>query len=90
MNLTHCPGLYSIMVVVPVIPAVTVAVRIVAPPAFFGTWSRKDPLSIAMSREPDVNRNTEFAPMRVIVWSGKLSSARDSRPVRTVEDFPIV
>jgi len=43
-----------------------------------------------MSRDPDVNRNTEFAPIRVMVWSGKLSSARESRPVRIVEDFPIV
>ena len=85
INFIHAPGLYSIMVVVPVMAAVTVAVRIVAPPAFFGTCRRKDPWVISISREPELNRNAEFAPILVIVLSGKVSSARDCLPVSTVE-----
>jgi len=88
MNLIHSPGLYSIMVVVPVIAAETVAVRIVAPPAFLGTLRRKEPLSISMFRVPDLKRKTEFAPMRVTVSSGKPSSAREFLPVRIV-DAPV-
>ncbi len=52
MNLTYFPAEYSMRVVVPVMAAVTVAVRMVAPPAFLGTWRRKDPSWISISRLP--------------------------------------
>lgn len=74
------------MTVVPVIAAVTVVVRIFAPPALFGTFSKNDPCTISMSRVPDLNLNTELAPIRVTVLSEKESSALESRPVSKVED----
>jgi len=86
MNFTHSSGLNSIIVVVPVIAAVTVAVRIVAPPALFGTFRRKEPLSISISLDPALKRKTEFDPILVIVWSGNVSSARDFLPVNRVEE----
>ena len=82
-SLIHPPGLYSNITVVPVMAAVTVAVRMVAPPAFLGTWSKTDPCFNSTLRPPSRKLKTEFWPKRVIVLSLKVSSVRDWRPVCT-------
>ena len=84
------PGLYSIMTVVPVMAAVTGALRMVAPPASLGTWSKIAPLSRSSARVPRSKLKTVFSPKRASVWSGKVSCARDSSPVRTSEPPPTV
>ena len=72
------------MIVVPVTAAVTAAVWIFAPPIPFGTCSSITPLSSDMFRVPSTKLKCVFAPSRVIVWSLKSSSLRDSTPVRTL------
>src|ERR1041385_161173 len=71
------------MTVVPVIAAVTAAVWIFAPPEPFGTRSRIAPFPRSTVREPSLKLKIVFAPKRAIVRSPKVSSARESAPVRT-------
>jgi hypothetical protein len=61
--------MYSIMMVVPVMAAVTAAVWIVAPPKPFGTCSSIDPFSRVMSRVPVLKLKNVSAPRRVRVLS---------------------
>ncbi len=71
------------MTVVPVIAAVIAAVLICAPPAFFGTRSSMAPPPSSNFRVPWLKLKIVLAPRRAIVLSVKVSSARDSKPVRT-------
>ena len=66
---TALPGRFSIMIVVPVIEAVTDAARIRAPPRFFGTWSSIEPRSRFSSRVPGWKLKKVSAPSRVRVLS---------------------
>jgi len=77
------PGLYSIMMVVPVMAAVTGALLMVAPPAPLGTCRRMDPFSKSRLRVPRSKLKSVLAPRRARVWSAKVSWARELPPVRT-------
>ena len=76
------PGLYSIISVVPVIAAVMGALRIVAPPASLGTWSKIAPFSKSSMRVPRSKLKSVLAPRRARVASGNVSWARELAPVR--------
>jgi hypothetical protein len=79
-----CPsGLLSKITVVPVMATVTALLRIEPPPEFFGTRSRIEPLSTFAVRPLLLKVKIVFAPSRVIVRSGNVSSERESPPVRT-------
>ncbi len=80
-------GLFSTITVVPVIVAVTVAVWMTPPPAFFGTCKRSVPFPRSMSRVPRTKLKRLFAPRRAKVWSGNSNSAKELAPVWT-EDAP--
>ncbi len=69
--------------VVPVIAAVTAEVLIRAPPEFFGTRRSIAPPPRSRLRVPSLKLKIVFAPRRASVASVKVSSARDSSPVRT-------
>src|SRR5438552_15480921 len=67
----------------PVIAAVTADVLTLTAGALGGICRRTAPLVRSSSRDPCLKLKTVFAPSRVIVRSVKVSSARDSTPVRT-------
>jgi len=67
----------------PVIAAVTADVLILTAGALGGICRRTAPLVRSTSRAPCLKLKTVFAPSRVSVRSVKVSSARDSTPVRT-------
>jgi hypothetical protein len=69
--------------VVPVIPTVTAFVLNSPPPESFGTCTRIEPLPSCPLRPALLKLKIVFAPRRVIVKSSKVSSERDSSPVRT-------
>ena len=71
------------MTVVPVTPTVTALVLMRAPPESFGTRNRTEPPPNSTLRPARLKLKIEFAPKRVIVKSTKVSSERDSSPVRT-------
>jgi hypothetical protein len=73
----------DIMTVVPVMAAVVAAVVIFAPPEFFGTCNKIAPSDKSKVRVAALKLKIVFAPSRVTVRSAKVSSARDSTPVRT-------
>jgi hypothetical protein len=77
------PGLNSKIAVPPVTPAVKAGVVIWTAGAFFGTCRSMAPLPKFSSRVPSLKLKIVFAPRRVMVASVKVSSARDSMPVRT-------
>ena len=78
---SRCFGAYSIMMVVPVIDAVTAAVRIRAPPIPFGTWRSIVPCCKVMSRVPALKLKKLSGPSRVRVLSSNSNSERDFTPV---------
>jgi hypothetical protein len=73
----------SKITVVPVIATVTALLLIDPPPEFFGTRNRIEPLSMFAVRPDLLKLKIVFAPSRVIVRSGNVSSERESPPVRT-------
>ena len=81
VNLLSVPRLPSKMTVVPVIATVTALFLMVAPPESFGTRSRIEPLSTFAVRPALLKLKIVFAPRRVMVRSGKVSSERESSPV---------
>jgi hypothetical protein len=83
INLLRPDRAASKVTVVPVMPTVTAFVVIRAPPESFGTLKRTEPLPNSMLRPAPVKLKTVFAPRRVMVRSRKVSSDRDSSPVRT-------
>jgi len=69
---------------VKLVPAtVATAVLILPLPERFGTYNKTLPLAKSKSRAPSPKLKTVFAPSRVNVRSVKVSSARESLPVRT-------
>ena len=81
MNLIHDFGRYSAIAVKLLPAAVATAVLILAPPELFGRYSNM--LPFAKSNSPSPKLRTLFAPSRANVRSVKVSSARESLPVRT-------
>jgi hypothetical protein len=73
----------SKITVVPVMATVTVLFLIAPPPEFFGTRKRIEPLSTFAVRPASLKLKIVLAPRRVMVRSAKVSSDRDSSPVRT-------
>jgi hypothetical protein len=69
--------------VVPVKATVTAVLLIEPPPEFFGTRNRIEPLSTFAVRPALLKLKIVLAPRRVMVRSPKVSSDRDSSPVRT-------
>src|SRR6266516_3132005 len=81
MNLIHDFGRYSAIAVKLVPATVANLVLILAPPEFFGAYNNMLPL--AKSKDPSPKLRTLFAPSRANVRSVKVTSARESLPVRT-------
>jgi hypothetical protein len=77
------PRFASKITVVPVTATVTALFLMVPPPESLGTRSRIEPLSTFAVRPALLKLKIVFEPRRVIVRSGKVSSERDSPPVRT-------
>jgi hypothetical protein len=73
----------SRITVVPVIPTETALVVMRAPPESFGTRRSIEPLLKSTLRPALLKLKDVFAPRRVIVSSRKVSSDRESSPVRT-------
>ena len=65
----------------PVMAAVTAAVRIFAPPRPLGTWINIVPCSSVRSRVPALKLKLVSGPIRVSVLSSNNSSERDFIPV---------
>ena len=83
MSLLAPSGVVSKITVVPVTATVTTLLRMVPPPEFLGTRSKTEPASRFTVRPALLKLKIVFAPSRVIVRSAKVSSERESPPVRT-------
>jgi hypothetical protein len=73
----------SKITVVPVTATVTALDLMAPPPEFFGTRRRIEPLSSWTLRPALLKLKIVFEPRRVMVRSAKVSSERESPPVRT-------
>ena len=71
------------MRVVPSTAAAAPPLLMVPPPLPPGEWNKMLPFSRFRLRPSGSNEKTVFAPTRVMVWSGAVSSVRESGPVRT-------
>ena len=83
INRLEPSGPASKITVVPVMATVTVLFLMAPPPEFFGTRNRIEPLSRFAVRPASLKLKIVLAPRRVMVRSAKVSSDRDSSPVRT-------